>query len=174
MRPNFGYHSYEQTAFDKVPVLEGVLDGLVYFGVVSLMRADGLYGKDGLPTSDPQDAYGGWGKLTDLLVGNVEARTLVIKFSDAFQRVKDDALAAYLEQRRRALLGAPVTVGVQVKSKPSLPKEALPKTNAPVAAPAPKAPVTTAELVLQMATMQADFDLRMRVMAERIVALEAK
>lgn len=171
--PKFQYHPYEQTPFDKIPVLEGVIGGLVYFGVVSIQRADGG------PKDDPEFAYGKTARLMDIVVGKVEASTYLLRFTDAFQRVEDDQLARYLEQRRQVLLGSPVTVGKVINiakpgsSTPAIKVEASTLTPAPEKAPEPvvqKQPVTTAEL----ATMQADFDLRMRVMAQRLAALEAK
>ena len=186
--PKFQYHPYEQTPFDKIPVLEGVIDGLVYFGVVSIQRADSG------PKDDPEFAYGKTARLKDIVVGKVQAHTYVIPFTDAFQRVEDEQLAIYLEKRRQALLGSPVTVGKVLtvplaKSNSAKPDEAksinpaikieggtiAPPTPAKAPEPvAPRQPVTTAELVLQLATMQADFDLRLRVMAQRLAALEAK
>lgn len=175
--PKFQYHPYEQTPFDKIPVLEGVIDGLVYFGVVSIQRADGG------PKDDPEFAYGKTARLKDIVVGKVQAHTYVIPFTDAFQRVEDEQLAIYLEKRRQALLGSPVTVGKVINIpkaapiNPAIKIEAATLTHAPEKAPEPvasKQPVTTAELVLQLATMQADFDLRLRVMAQRLAALEAK
>lgn len=169
--PKFQYHPYEQTPFDKIPVLEGVIDGLVYFGVVSLKRADGNV------DDDPEFAYGSQGKMWSIAVGKVQAKTYIIKFSDAFQRVNDDQLANYLEQRRRALLGSPVTVGKEISiqkaktTEPPVKVEVIKKDPEKIVQ---NPPVTTAELVLQMATMQADFDLRLRVMAQRLAALEAK
>lgn len=180
--PKFEYHTYEQTAFDKVPVLEGVIGGLAYFGVVSLMRADGM-NREGLQTCEAEEAYDGKGRLERIRVGRVDANTLVINFVDAFRWVKDDALANYLDSRRRVLLsiGGSNPVGVQVKTpakKLSLPEGQSitggePIKPLPVKQEKSESPVTTAELVLQMATMQADFDLRFRVMAERLAALEA-
>ena len=38
----------------------------------------------------------------------------------------------------------------------------------------PKSPITMTELLLQIAAMQTDFDLRMQVMAKRLAVLEAK
>jgi hypothetical protein len=181
--PKFEYHIYEQTAFDKVPVLEGVIGGLAYFGVVSLMRADGLLNREGLPTCDAEEAYDRKGRMERIRVGRVDANTLIISFADAFRWVNDDALANYLDHRRRVLLsiGGSNPVGVQVKTptKKLRPPEGLSITGGePIKSPPVKhekseSPVTTAELVLQIATMQADFDLRFRVMAERLAALEA-
>lgn len=167
MKPEFQYNIYEQTPFDKIPVLEGVVDGLVYFEVASLLRADGLKGE--VLDCSPEDAYSGKGKLIKATVGNVDAEIVVISFSDAFQRVYDDALAQYLEKRRRALLGFPVTNGVQIKSKSTQATKTTPAKQQET----PKT-ITAADLLEHLGAICMECDLRLSAIEKRLSALEAK
>lgn len=161
--PYFSYHVYEQTPFDKVSILEGLIDGVPYFGVVSLLLADDRKG------DDPEVAYGGKGRLLDIEVGaektKTRAKTMVISYAEAFQRVYDDHLAKYLVKRRHALLGA------QVKEEP---KKAPLKTGKLAAVKKQSVAITTADLLAHIAALQTNFDLQLKSLSDRVSALEEK
>lgn len=181
--PVLNYNRFEETAFDIVPILEGLVSGVVVFGVLSLLRADmGLKGE----SVDHHEAYNGRGQTIKAVVqssngASVEGSVVVIGFDDAYQNVSSDRLASYLKERRRVLLerGAATAVFITPKHPPipvQKPKP-VPVPPAPEPKPAPvvpQSPLTMTELLLQIAAMQTDFDLRMQVMAKRLALLEAK
>jgi hypothetical protein len=178
--PVLNYNRYEETAFDLIPVLEGIVEGVVVFGVLSLQRAE--IGENSWKITDP--AYSGMVKSIQAVVqgtqGNsLETSVLVVAFEEAYQRVTSDRLASYLKERRRVLLDRGPATAVIVKHPPiqvQKPKPIpVPPVPEPKAAPVvPQSPITMTELLLQIAAMQTDFDLRMQVMAQRIAVLEAK
>jgi hypothetical protein len=179
--PVLNYNRYEETAFDIVPILEGIVNDVVVFGVLSLQRAEGIK-----EIPDPKKAYNGLGKEVAAVVNSttgtcVTGTVLVVPFEVAFQRVKSDALARYLKERRRVLLDRGPATAVMVGGKhPAIPVQKpkpvpLPPVPEPKPAPVvPQSPITMTELLLQIAAMQTDFDLRLQVMAKRLALLEAK
>jgi hypothetical protein len=180
--PVLNYNRYEETAFDLIPVLEGVVEGVIVFGVLSLLRAEA--GVKGRVEVEPDVAYHGLGRPIKAVVqsstGNsVEGSVVVISFTDAYPRVESDALASYLSARRRVLLNRGPATAVMLKHPPipvQKPKP-VPVPPAPEPKPAPvvpDSPITMTELLLQIAAMQTDFDLRFQVMAKRLAVLEAK
>ncbi len=179
--PILNYSRYEETAFDVVPLLEGVVNGVVVFGVMSLHRAEN--GISGVKSVDPQEAYGGVGQAIRAVVqgsnGNsLESTIVVISFEEAYQRVGSDRLASYLRERRKVLLDRGPATAVFVKHPPIPVQKPIPVV-VPVPEPkpspiVPKSPITMMELLLQIAAMQTDFDLRMQVVAKRLAALETK
>lgn len=181
--PVLKYSNFEETAFDMVPVLEGVVNGVVVFGCLSLQRADKGATAD---LVDPLEAYGKIGKTIRAVIesssgSSIEGSTVVVGFEEAYQRVGSDRLAAYLKERRRILLErGPATAVLLAGKRPPIPKQTpkpvpVPPVPEPKPAPVvPDSPVTMTELLLQMGAMQTDFDLRLQVMAQRLSALEAK
>lgn len=180
--PVLNYNRYEETAFDIVPILEGVVSGVVVFGTLSLQRADKGVKADLI---DPREAYNGLSQEIKAVVQgssgvSVEGNVVVIPFEAAFQRVKADALAKYLKERRRVLLDRGPATAVMVGKHPAIPVQKpkpvpVPPVPEPKPAPVvPQSPITMTELLLQIAAMQTDFDLRMQVMAKRLALLEAK
>jgi hypothetical protein len=178
--PVLNYNGYEETAFDVVPVLEGIVNGVVVFGVLSLYRAEG---KKGVP--DPATVYNGLGQEVVAVMnapnGGVQGNVLVIPFEVAYQRVESDRLAKYLKERRRILTDRGPATAVLLSGKhPPIPVQKpkpvpVPPVPEPKPAPVvPQSPITMTELLLQIAAMQADFDLRLQVMAKRVAVLEAK
>jgi hypothetical protein len=178
--PVMNYNRYEETAFDVTNILEGIVNSVVVFGVLSLQQADGVK-NPGLP-----EAYNGLGQLVKVFINggsDVKAwaqEVSVIPFEVAYQRVKSDALAKYLNERRWALLdrgpATAVTLGGKHPPIPvQKPKPVVEPSPEPKPIPVvPKSPITMTELLLQMAAMQTDFDLRMQVVTKRLAALEAK
>jgi hypothetical protein len=179
--PVLNYNDYEETAFDVVPVLEGIVNGEVVFGVLSLQRAEGV--KD-IP--DAKKVYGGLAQeiiavMNGAKGAGIHGKVVVISFGAAYQRVASDRLAKYLNERRKVLLDrGPAKAVFLAGKRPPVPVQKpkpVPVPPAPEPKPAPvvpKSPVTMTELLLQIAAMQTDFDLRLQVMAKRLAALEAK
>jgi hypothetical protein len=165
--PVLNYNRYEETAFDIVPILEGIVNDVVVFGVLSLQRAEGIK-----EIPDPKKAYNGLGKEVAAVVNSttgtcVTGTVLVVPFEVAFQR--------------RVLLDRGPATAVMVGGKhPAIPVQKpkpvpLPPVPEPKPAPVvPQSPITMTELLLQIAAMQTDFDLRLQVMAKRLALLEAK
>jgi hypothetical protein len=179
--PVLRYRTYEETAFDAVPILEGVIDGNVVFGVLSLLRAEGV------KNPNANSTFGGIAATIRALVENesgqgVITSVAIIGFQYAYEHVKSEVLAAYLKERRRVLMTplnpfelAPPSTAKRPAVPVQKPKPVVEPVPEPKPAPVvPKSPITMAELVLQMAAMQADFDLRLQVMAARVAKLEAK
>jgi hypothetical protein len=144
-----------------------------------LQRAEGV---KGLP--DLEKAYNGRGQKIRAFIhstagASVEGNVVVVPYEVAYQHVKEDALAKYLYERRRVLLNRGPATAVMLKHPPipvQKPKPVpVPPAPEPKTAPfVPQSPITMTELLLQIAAMQTDFDLRMQVMAQRIAVLEAK
>jgi hypothetical protein len=185
--PVLNYNRYEETAFDVTHILEGIVNGVVVFGVLSLQQAE----VEKLPNL--LESYEGVGQQVRVIINgdrDAEKEVMVIPFEAAYQIVSSDRLASYLKERRRVLLdrGPATAVFVHPKGstafiKPKHPPvpvqkpKPVPVPTVPEPKPAPvvpQSPITMTELLLQMAAMQTDFDLRMQVMAQRLAVLEAK
>lgn len=185
--PVLNYNRYEETAFDIVPILEGVVNGIVVFGVLSLQEADSR------ASGELQKDWGSQVMPIQAVIqspNTVEDSVTVLPFEEAYQQVTSDRLANYLKERRRILLdrGAASAVFITPKGSTAFikPKHApipaqkpkpvpVPQVPEPKPVPVvPQSPITMTELLLQMAAMQTDFDLRMQVMAQRLAVLEAK
>lgn len=178
--PVMNYNGYEETAFDVVPVLEGVVGGVVVFGVLTLARADGMKG-----SPNPEKVYGGRGQDITAVVHSttstsVKGTVRVLTYHEAFGLVESDRLAEYMKTRNRILLDRGAATAVMLAGKhPPIPVQKPKPIIEPVVEPkpapvVPQSPVTMTELLLQLAAMQQDFDLRMQVMAKRLATLEAK
>ena len=182
--PVLNYNRYEETAFDVTHILEGIVNGVVVFGVLTLQVAEGEKSPNLL------EVYDGFGQLIRAVINgsprDVEKDVVVIPFEAAYQRVTSDRLAKYLKERRKILLERGPATAVLIGGKsppikhPPIPAQQpkpVPVPPEPEAKPAPvvpDSPVTMTELLLQMAAMQTDFDLRLQVMAKRLAVLEAK
>jgi hypothetical protein len=178
--PVLSYHNYEETAFDSVPVLEGVVNDIAVFGILSLMRADGR--KDQLP----KEVFGNKIRAIKAIARSksgpaVEGSMQVINYADAYLMVNSDSLAQYLSERRRILLSLPPEQPPKhVMKMPPLPAqepkviEPEPPAQPKLAPVVPSSPVSMTEILLQIAAMQTDFDIRLQVMASRLATLEAK
>jgi hypothetical protein len=179
--PVLQYRTYEETAFDTVPILEGLVDGQVVFGVLSLLRAEGIKNPNANAT------FGGiattiQARVLSTMGVAVDGPVAVIGYKDAYEHVKYDVLAEYLKERRRVLLtpmdpfkSAPPSTAKRPPVPEQKPVPVVEKVKEPTPpAVVPKSPITMTELVLQLAAMQIDFDLRMQVMAARVAKLEAK
>jgi hypothetical protein len=179
--PVLNYNGYEETAFDVTPILEGIVNGVVVFGVLSLQSAEGVK-----EIPDAKKVYGGFAQeITAVMNGakgtGIHGKVAVVPFEAAYQRVASDRLAKYLKERRRVLLdrGAAKAVFLAGKRPPVPAQKPKPVPVPPVPEPkpapvVPQSPVTMTELLLQMAAMQTDFDLRLQVMAQRLSVLEVK
>jgi hypothetical protein len=179
--PVLKYSDFEETAFDVVPILEGAVDGEIVFGILSLRRAD--TGKDAVVIT--HEVYNGLGRPVRAIIQGKHANSIaenayVIRFEDAYQRVASDRLASYLRDRRNVLREQGASTAVMIGKHPPIPAQKPvpvpePKPEPPKPVPVvPQSPITMTELLLQIAAMQTDFDLRMQVMAQRIAVLEAK
>jgi hypothetical protein len=182
--PVLNYNRYEETAFDVTHILEGIVNGVVVFGVLSLQNAEGEKSPNLL------EVYDGFGQVVHAVVNGSpsdgEKEVVVIPFEAAYQRVNSDRLAQYLKERRKVLLDRGPAKAVFISGKkapikhPPIPAQQpkpvpVPPVPEPKPAPVvPNSPITMTELLLQIAAMQTDFDLRLQVMAKRLAVLEAK
>jgi hypothetical protein len=161
--PVLNYNRYEETAFDVTHILEGIVNGVVVFGVISLQQAE----VEKLPNL--LESYEGVGQQVRVIINgdrDAEKEVMVILLD------RGPATAVFVHPKGSTAFIKPKHPPVPVQKPKPVPVPTVPEPKpAPVV---PQSPITMTELLLQMAAMQTDFDLRMQVMAQRLAVLEAK